>query len=88
MTAPAPGRAQPAGEEGAQTVRILHGDVREEVVEQGTPDQEFSRALGGVCVEKAPVSPPGGVSSRPAGSAAGLRFTWADTSLLAQPGGR
>ncbi|MFD5234033.1 GNAT family N-acetyltransferase [Streptomyces qaidamensis] len=58
------------------------------VLEQNTAAQEFYRALGGTCVEKAPVSPPGGVSSRLAGSPAKLRFTWPDASLLAQPDGR
>ncbi|MFF3911527.1 GNAT family N-acetyltransferase [Streptomyces sp. NPDC001848] len=58
------------------------------VLEQNTAAQEFHRALGGTCVEKAPVSPPGGVPSRLAGSPAKLRFTWPDASLLAQTGGR
>ncbi|MEU2717978.1 GNAT family N-acetyltransferase [Streptomyces sp. NPDC007205] len=58
------------------------------VLEQNTAAQEFYRALGGTCVEKAPVSPPGGVPSRLAGSPAKLRFTWPDASLLAQNGGR
>jgi hypothetical protein len=53
------------------------------VLEQNTAAQEFYRALGGTCVEKAPVSPPGGVASRLAGSPAKLRFTWPDASLLA-----
>ncbi|GAA2294676.1 hypothetical protein GCM10010234_40380 [Streptomyces hawaiiensis] len=54
------------------------------VLEQNTAAQEFYAALGGTCVEKAPVSPPGGVRSRLAGSPAKLRFTWPDASLLAQ----
>ncbi|MER5214246.1 GNAT family N-acetyltransferase [Streptomyces sp. NPDC002838] len=58
------------------------------VLEQNTAAQEFYRALGGTCVEKAAVSPPGGVASRLAGSPAKLRFTWPDASRLAQTGGR
>ncbi|MGV9563838.1 GNAT family N-acetyltransferase [Streptomyces sp. NPDC003480] len=58
------------------------------VLEQNTAAQEFYRALGGTCVERAPVSPPGGVPSRLAGSPAKLRFTWPDASLLAQSEGR
>ncbi|MDQ0718001.1 glutamate dehydrogenase/leucine dehydrogenase/GNAT superfamily N-acetyltransferase [Streptomyces luteogriseus] len=58
------------------------------VLEQNTAAQEFYRALGGACAEKAPVSPPGGVAHRLAGSPAKLRFTWPDASLLARTGRR
>jgi hypothetical protein len=58
------------------------------VLEQNAAAQEFYRALGGTCVEEAPVSPPGGVASRLAGSPAKLRFTWPDASLLAPAGAR
>ncbi|MEU2746609.1 GNAT family N-acetyltransferase [Streptomyces collinus] len=58
------------------------------VLEQNTAAQEFYRAMGGTCVEKTPVLPPGGMASRLAGSPAMLRFTWPDASLLAQTGGR
>lgn len=58
------------------------------VLEQNSAAQEFYRALGGTCVEKAPVSPPGGVPSRLVGSPAKLRFTWPDATLLAQTDGR
>jgi leucine dehydrogenase len=58
------------------------------VLEQNTAAQEFYGALGGTRVEKVPVSPPGGVASRLAGSPAKLRFTWPDASLLARTGGR
>jgi leucine dehydrogenase len=58
------------------------------VLEQNTAAQEFYRARGGTCVEKAPVSPPGGVTSRLAGSPAKLRFSWPDASLLARTSGR
>jgi ribosomal protein S18 acetylase RimI-like enzyme len=56
------------------------------VLEQNTAAQRFYRALGGTCVEKAPVRPPGGVPSRLTGTPNGLRFTWLDCSaLLPQP---
>jgi len=56
------------------------------VLEQNTAAQRFYRTLGGTCVEKAPVPPPGGVPSRLTGSPSGLRFTWLDSSaLLPQP---
>ncbi|MEU7305556.1 GNAT family N-acetyltransferase [Streptomyces sp. NPDC007206] len=58
------------------------------VLEQNTAAQEFYRTLGGICVEKAPVSPPGGVPSRLAGSPTKLRFTWPDASLLTQTDAR
>lgn len=58
------------------------------VLEQNTAAQELYRSLGGTCVEKAPVSPPGDVASRLAGSPAKHRFTWPDASLLARTGGR
>jgi leucine dehydrogenase len=53
------------------------------VLEQNTAAQEFYRALGGTCVDKVPVSPPGGVASRLAGTPAKLHFTWPDATLLA-----
>ncbi|MDO0930424.1 GNAT family N-acetyltransferase [Streptomyces sp. DG2A-72] len=58
------------------------------VLEQNTAAQEFYRTLGGICVEKASVSPPGGVPSRLAGSPTKLRFTWPDVSLLARTDAR
>ncbi|MQY40738.1 hypothetical protein SRB17_87710 [Streptomyces sp. RB17] len=58
------------------------------VLDQNTAAQEFYRTLGGICVEKAPVSPLGGVPSRLADSPTKLRFTWPDASLLAQTDAR
>jgi glutamate dehydrogenase/leucine dehydrogenase/GNAT superfamily N-acetyltransferase len=58
------------------------------VLEQNTAAQEFYRAMGGIRVEKASVSPPGGVPARLAGSPTKLRFTWPDASLLAQTDAR
>lgn len=53
------------------------------VLEQNVAAQQFYRACGGTCVERAVVSPPGGVPARLNGSPNKLRFTWPDTSLLA-----
>jgi GNAT superfamily N-acetyltransferase len=53
------------------------------VLEQNPAAQRFYRAFGGTCVEKATVSPPGGVPDRLNGSPNKLRFTWPDASLLA-----
>ena len=53
------------------------------VLEQNTAAQQFYRALGGTCVEKAKVSPPGGVPTRLNGSPNAFRFSWLDSSLLA-----
>ena len=52
------------------------------VLEQNTAAQQFYRAFGGTCVEKATVSPPGGVPARLNGSPNKLRITWPDVSLL------
>ncbi|MGW6362270.1 GNAT family N-acetyltransferase [Streptomyces sp. NPDC055092] len=49
------------------------------VQEQNTSAQQFYRAMNGTCVEKAPISPPGGVPSRLNGTPNKLRFTWLDT---------
>jgi hypothetical protein len=56
------------------------------VLEQNTAAQQFYRALGGTCVEVAPVPPPGGVPARLNGFPKGLRIAWSDTSLLAPVG--
>jgi GNAT superfamily N-acetyltransferase len=53
------------------------------VLEQNTAAQQFYRAFGGTCAEKATVSPPGGVPARLNGSPNKLRITWPDVSLLA-----
>ena len=54
------------------------------VLAQNTVAQQFYRALGGTCVERASVSPPGGVRARLNGSPDKLRFAWPDASLLAR----
>jgi GNAT superfamily N-acetyltransferase len=53
------------------------------VLAQNTVAQQFYRALGGTCVERALVSPPGGVPARLNGAPNKLRFAWPDASLLA-----
>jgi GNAT superfamily N-acetyltransferase len=58
------------------------------VQEQNTSAQQFYRAMKGTCVEKAPISPPGGVPSRLNGTPNKLRFTWHDTFTLACTTGR
>jgi GNAT superfamily N-acetyltransferase len=52
------------------------------VLEQNTAAQSFYAAFGGTYVEKAPVSPPGGVPSRLNGAPNKLRVTWSDASSL------
>jgi GNAT superfamily N-acetyltransferase len=56
------------------------------VLKQNSAAQQFYRARGGVCVEEAPVSPPGGVPSRLNGAPAMLRIVWPDASVLAIQG--
>jgi len=58
------------------------------VLEQNTGAQDFYRALGGACVEKTAVPPPGGVRDRLNGSPLKLRFAWPDASALARTPGR
>lgn len=53
------------------------------VLEQNAAAQQFYRARGGTCVEKAPVPPPGDVPSRLGGAPARLRMVWPDASVLA-----
>jgi ribosomal protein S18 acetylase RimI-like enzyme len=52
------------------------------VLEQNAAAQEFYRALGGTCVEKASVAGPGGVPERLNGSPHKLRFAWPDAAVL------
>jgi GNAT superfamily N-acetyltransferase len=52
------------------------------VLEQNVAAQGFYQALGGTCVEAAPVPPPGGDPSRLHGNPQGLRMVWPDTSAL------
>jgi ribosomal protein S18 acetylase RimI-like enzyme len=51
------------------------------VLEQNTNAQGFYAAMGGVCVEKSLVSPPGGVPDRLNGSPGKLRMAWADVAV-------
>jgi len=53
------------------------------VLEQNAAAQQFYRACGGTPVEKALVSPPGGVPARLIGTPAKLRMWWPDASSLA-----
>lgn len=52
------------------------------VLEQNTAAQRFYRAFGGTCVERATVSPPGGIPARLNGSPTKLRVTWPDVAAL------
>ncbi len=46
------------------------------VLEQNVDAQVFYQALGGTCVGRRLVSPPGGIAGRLAGSPAKLRYAW------------
>ena len=52
------------------------------VLEQNAAAQRFYRALGGTCVETAPVPAPGGIPARLNGAPTGFRFAWPDASAL------
>lgn len=52
------------------------------VLEQNVHAQAFYEALGARFVDRAPVSPPGGVASRLNGSPVKLRYSWSDPSVL------
>jgi ribosomal protein S18 acetylase RimI-like enzyme len=56
------------------------------VLEQNTAAQRFYQAFGGSCVDKAVVSPPGGIPTQLNGSPTKLRFAWTDASSLASGG--
>jgi hypothetical protein len=51
------------------------------VLEQNVAAQGFYRALGGTCVEKGTVEPPGGVPERLNGSPVKLRVVWPDGTV-------
>lgn len=53
------------------------------VQEQNQDAQRFYAAMGGTCVEKALIGPPGGVPGRLVGTPAKLRIAWPDGSVLA-----
>jgi GNAT superfamily N-acetyltransferase len=61
-----------------------HGDKRLFlwVLEQNVAAQRFYGARGGACVERAPVSPPGGRPDRLVGAPTKLRYAWADAAIL------
>ncbi len=75
---------------------LVTGDVSERaagrsmylwVLEQNAAAQEFYRAAGGTCVERAPVPSPGGVPGRLNGTPYCLRFVWPDVAAgLRSPG--
>jgi ribosomal protein S18 acetylase RimI-like enzyme len=50
------------------------------VLEQNTAAQGFYQAMGGRCVEKAAVEPPGGMPARLNGTPYKLRFAWPDAA--------
>ena len=52
------------------------------VLEQNAGAQRFYRARGGVCVERAHVTPPGGDPSRLTGQPSKLRYAWSDPTAL------
>lgn len=52
------------------------------VMEQNLDAQRFYAALGGTCVEKAPIDAPGGIPDRLAGAPNKLRIFWPDASKL------
>ena len=56
------------------------------VLEINGSAQRFYRALGGRCVERALVEPPGGDPARLQGSPAKLRYAWSDPGTI--PGAR
>jgi ribosomal protein S18 acetylase RimI-like enzyme len=52
------------------------------VLEQNVDARAFYEARGARCVERAPVSPPGGIASRVTGSPVKLRYAWPDPAVL------
>jgi len=52
------------------------------VLEQNLAAKAFYEARGGRRVDRAPTSPPGGVTSRLNGSSAKLRYAWSDPTVL------
>lgn len=55
------------------------------VLEQNVEGRAFYEARGGRCVERCPVSPPGGVAGRITGSPEKLRYVWPDPRVLLEP---
>lgn len=58
------------------------------VLEQNVAAQAFYEACGGRRAGREPVSPPGGVAGRLAGSPAKLRYAWPQPAVLLGPSGR
>jgi GNAT superfamily N-acetyltransferase len=52
------------------------------VLEQNSDARAFYSARGGICVERAQVSPPGGNAAWLSGHPIGLRYVWRDASSL------
>ena len=52
------------------------------VLEQNMEAQAFYESRGGICVDRCPVEPPGGIASRVTGSPAKLRYVWSAPSVL------
>lgn len=67
----------------AATVVLEHGGgLYLWVLEQNAAAQAFYGALGGRCVERRLVPPPGGREDRLNGAPVGLRFAWPDPAVL------
>jgi GNAT superfamily N-acetyltransferase len=52
------------------------------VLENNVEAQAFYEARGGRCSRRHPVSPPGGIATRVAGSPKKLRYAWCDPAVL------
>ena len=76
------GRALVIRAAGAVVARATGRTMYLWVLEQNTAAQQFYQALGGRCVEKAPVPQPGGVPGRLNGAPNGLRFAWPDAAAI------
>lgn len=70
-------RAAAAAGEGART-QLMYLWVQE----QNQDAQRFYAAMGGTCVDKTPIDPPGGVPERLTGAPNKLRIIWPDVSKL------
>lgn len=57
------------------------------VLEQNVEAQAFYEARGAIRVGREPVSPPGGIAGRLAGSPAKLRYAWREPAALVQASG-
>ena len=66
----------------AQAVIARETQLHLWVLEQNLDAQAFYESRGGVRVERAQVSPPGGVASRVSGKPSKLRYVWSDPRVL------